>query len=593
MRYFRDTIPELMRATSFRGRGAGPRLSLPLAAALLAASALQASAAGRGVAVVGFGDYLWLRVDGKAVALEPGSPAYELPLAARAVVAQGAATLLAADALLRVDVGDDFIVTEVEGQLRLLVHGGAVEVSVPGRAPTLVQAGRFAALTGPEAGALPGTAVRPPPPPAPPVAVQPPPPAPPAAAPAAPAPAPAGKGEWDPLSALASGLNRLSTLRKPELRLVLELHPFYRLSETYDSNIYLVPRERAGQARVGGGVVGSWITVNELGTSWKLPLAKTHGLRGSYAARATNYSRQASANNALDQTIGVGWDYAGRRGVSGSVWDTYVNTEDPAFSELVARQRRMSNEVGGFLDVEHSRRLFTKLGARHVINKYLDPSLAASLNRYESAFGADLGVRVAPKTRVYAAYQRELVHYSAGRGDNSTAHRVGLGVSGQLSNRVSGRVQTDAHFRRYSGGKASLRRATTNVLASVNLVYKAGRRFEGRLGAWRNVQESAFGVNRYSLGTGASLGATQTFRKWSLNADGSFETSRYPETSGSAGVVGNRRDDTYIGSVRADYKLRTWLSTDLSYQRLQRHSFFADQFNYAADRTSFSLRVQF
>lgn len=544
------------------------------------------AAAEPGVAIVGFGDYLWLRVDGKAVSLEPGSPAYEIPLGARATVAQGGATLLARDALLRVDAGDDFSVTRVEGQLRLLVNSGAVEVSVPGRGPVMVHAGRFSALTGPQAGLLPGTAMAPP-------AAQVPTLPPQAAAPPPPASAPDASPDWDPLSALASGLNRLSSLRAPELRLVLELHPFYRLTETYDTNIYLVPTERAGAPRVGGGVRGSWLTVNELGTTWKLPLSKSHGLRGNYVARATSYSTQGKTNNAVDQIVGGGWDYSGRRGVKASIWDTYVNTEDPAFSELVARQRRMSNEVGASLDVEHSRRLFTKVNARHLISKYLDPSLARSLNRYESSAGLDIGVRVAPKTRTFLAYQREITHYSAGRADNSNAHRLGLGVTGILTSRLTGHLQGDMHYRRYTGGAANLKKTTTNFLAAANLKYQATRRLQGRFGLWRSLQESTFGFNRYSIATGASLGATQSFRKWSLSADGNFETNRYPETTELRGVIGNRRDDIYTATVGAAYKIRTWLSTDFSYQRVQRHSFFADQFNYGADRTSVSLRVQF
>lgn len=567
----RDTIPGFMKA---------------LVLALLLAAPVRA--AEPGVAVVSFGDFLWLRVDGKAVALEPGSAAFELPVGARTVVAQGGATLLARDALLRVDAGDDFTVGRIDGNLRLLVSAGAVEVSVPGRPPLLVQAGRFAALSGPEAGTLPGTAAAKPPP----AASTPAPAAVPAPAPAAPAgPAP---GDWDPLTALASGMNKLSGLRAPELRLVLELHPFYRLTETYDSNIYMVPKERAGAARVGGGVAGSWITVNELGTTWKLPLSKAHALRGSYAAKASNYSHQGRTNNAVDQTILAGWDYTGKRGVKASLTDTYVNTEDPAFSEQVARQRRMSNEVAGSLDVEHSRRLFTTLKGRYQISKYLDPSLARNLNRYETAVGLDVGMRVAPKTRVYTAYQRELMHYSAGRADHSVAHRVGLGVTGVLTSRLSGRVQADMHFRRFTGGTTNQDQNTTNFLASVNLKYQATRRLEGRLGAWRDLSQTTFGVNRFYTATGASLGASQAFRKWTLSLDGTYETNRYPEATTLRSVqYSNRRDDVYTGTVAAAYKLRAWLSTDLSYQRLQRHSNLPDEFNYGADRTSLSLRIQF
>ncbi|TBR21716.1 hypothetical protein EPO15_09575, partial [bacterium] len=523
-----------MRVTGMTGRRRSVGRLCLLAATLLGAPALRA--AEPGIAIVGFGDYLWLRVDGRTVALEPGSAAYEIPSGARTVVSQGAATLLARDALLRVDAGDDFSVSPVDGQLRLLVNSGAVEVSVPGRPVVMVAAGRFAALTGPEAGTLPGTAAVMPP--AVPVAAIP---TAPVTPPPAPEPPPPPSGEWDPLAALASGFNRLSSLRSPELKLVLELHPFYRITETYDTNIYLVPKERAGAARVGGGVVGSWITVNELGTTWKLPMSKSSTLRGNYSARASNYSSQGRTNNAVDQTVSGGYDYTGRKGVLASLTDTYVNTEDPAFSEQVARQRRMSNEIAGSLDVEHSRRLFTRLNGRHQISKYLDPTLARSLNRYEAAVGADFGVRVAPKTRVYVSYVRELTHYSAGRADNSTSHRIGLGVNGRLTSKLAGRVQGDLHYRRYSGGSSNLKRTTTNFLAAVDLTYKATRRLDGRFGLWRALQETTFGANRYYIATGARLGLTQTFRKWALSADGSFETSRYPESSGGGGVFGNRR----------------------------------------------------
>lgn len=576
-----------------------PRAFVLTALLLAAAAASTASAAEPGLAIVSFGDYLWLRVDGKAVALEPGSPAYEIPLAARAMVAQGAATLLARDALLRVDAGDDFSVTKVDGQLRLLVNSGAVEVSLPGRTPALVQAGRFAALSGPEAGSLPGTVARPPsavpatPPVAPPVVYQEPPvSAPPAALPPSSQPD-APSAELDPIGSLASGFKRLVNISKPDLRLVLELHPFYRFSEVYESNIYLVPREQPGTARIGGGVVSSWITINELGTGWKLPLSKRHALRGNYSARASQYTSQSRTNNALDQTIVVGWDYSGRKGVTAGLSDSYVNTEDSAFSEQVARQRRMSNEVSGYLDVEHSRRLFTKLTARHQNTKYLDPSFAQRLNRFDTSFGVDMGVRVAPKTRTYLSYQREITHYSAGRGDHSTAHRAGLGVTGILTSRLTGKIQADMHFRRYSGGTTNLKHETTNILGAADLKYQATRRLQARLGLWRSIQESTFGFSRHTVASGASLGATQALGKWSMGLDGSFETNRYPEATTLRGEYGTRRDDTYTGSLHAEYKVRTWLSTDLSYQRSQRHSRFSNDFNFASDRTTLSLRVQF
>jgi hypothetical protein len=60
---------------------------------------------------------------------------------------------------------------------------------------------------------------------------------------------------------------------RPGIKLgAMEVHPFYRFTETYDSNIYLVPRNKAGGVIVGGGVVGSLITQNKAGFKASLPV---------------------------------------------------------------------------------------------------------------------------------------------------------------------------------------------------------------------------------------------------------------------------------------------------------------------------------
>ncbi|MDE2291843.1 MAG: hypothetical protein KGL53_07150, partial [Elusimicrobia bacterium] len=339
-----------------------------------------------GATIVSFGDYLWLRVDGKPVALEPGSPAYTVPLGARAVVAQGSATLIVGEALLRIDAGDDFVLSASDGQTRLLVNAGSVEAAVPGRPAVQVEAGRFSALTGPDAGTLPGAPSAPAPaapaaavvvvPPAvpaqpavpaavpvsPPVPAQVPPPAVPASVPAPAAvgavtlgpaapQAPAEEG-WDPLAALSRAVARLSELHQARMQLVLELHPFYNLSQSYDSNIYLVPPDNPDGTRQGGGVRSSWITVNQLGTGWKLPFGKRHSLNGFYWGRLTDYSKEGRANDAADQELRASYDVKGLRGSSFSLWNDYLNTEDPAFSEQVTRQRRFSDETAFKLDLD-------------------------------------------------------------------------------------------------------------------------------------------------------------------------------------------------------------------------------------------------
>ncbi|MFH1724128.1 MAG: outer membrane beta-barrel protein [Elusimicrobiota bacterium] len=519
--------------------------------------------------VIGFSDKLLLEVDKRPVRLAPGSSGYSLPSGARASIVEGDALLLVEETLVRADKGDSFTFLIAEGEGHMLVHAGEVEVTPRGAAAVGVGAGQFVPLTGPKAGELPAP-LRPPLPEEP---------APPAA--------------WDPLAGLARAFDKMARFKKPELRLVIEVHPYYGLRQTYDSNIYLVPPDRANGARTGGGVRSSWITQNNLGADFAVPFNRRNRLDVVYDSKLTTYSRQPKANNSVDQLIKVAFAHKGRRGVSMRAWETYLNTEDPAFSELVARKRRTKADLGVSVDHARSRRFVYKLSGLHVLHKYLDPSLSSNLNRFELSIEGEAGIRLQPKTRLFAAYGRQIIHYSAGARKHSKSHRFGLGVDGRLTAKLSGRVQADAQLRRYDYAPAGGDRDVRNLLTSVQLVYAPGSRTNVRIGAFRRINEATFSSNRYYVATGASLGASHTYHKLKVSIDGSLQTDRYPESSTVSGESANRRDDLYGGTLSADYAVRRWLSTGIAYGRRQRHSRFSGQFNYKDDRTSFNLRVMF
>jgi len=466
-----------------------------------------------------------------------------------------------------------------DGPGQILVQSGEVSITPPGGGAYSVVAGEFAPLTGAVHAAPPLQR-----------------PAAPTPEPAAAAPIPAVTApakEFDPLTALASGIEKLSKFQRPTLNMVVEVRPHYALSETYDSNIYLVPKDRANGVKTGGGVLGSWITTHDVGTKMHLPFSKRSKLDLLYNAQFVLYATQPKANNAVNQTLRFDFKHEGRRGTSWKLWEHYLNTEDPAFSELVARERRFQNTVGFEYDHARSRRFFIRPRATHTVHKYVSRTLAASLNRYETDFGADIGLRVQPKTRVFASYGRRLIHYSAGRVIHSKSHMAGLGVEGQIAPRVTGSIRTDLTLRRYDVPVTVGDRSVNTFTSALDLAYRPGRRFELRFAASRSITETTFSVNRFYVANRSALGATHRFRKLSLSLDGSFQTDRYPETTTIAGRSRNRRDDLYSGALKADYQLRPWLQMGLSHTRQQRHSVFADQFNYIDDRTTLTVRMAF
>ncbi|MFA5141206.1 MAG: outer membrane beta-barrel protein [Elusimicrobiota bacterium] len=552
---------------------------LALLAFILVPSCLFAQeATGPELLLVGFSDDFSLTVDGAPVRLEEGFPGFDMPVGAQAEVMSGTALFLVEGTQVAVAAGDGFTYLVTDGRGQLLVRSGSPEVTAPNKARAEVNAGQSVPVTGPEAG------VAPPPPPTREVERL----ASGAALPEAQQPA------WDPLSALARATDRLSRLRQPKLRLVLEIHPYYTLKQIYDSNIYLVPPDGDDGTRVGGGVLGSWITENILGARCQLPVTKKHRFEASYSLRTLTYSNQPSANNALDQNAGANYGYTGRRGLIVKLWDKYMNVQDPAFSELVARERRYQNEAGLRGEQFFGRRFFAALEFRDTAHKYLDPGLAAQLNRFEASGGADLGLVLQPKTKLFVSYRREVIHYSAGRSNHSKGHRMGLGIDGKPSERLTLALKGDVQVRRYDDAPAeSEDKEIRTFLTSLDAEYRPADRTQLKFRVFRSLNESISGGNRYYVSNGVSLSAIRQYRRLVATASGNFATDRYPKASTAGGLTANRRDDLYRAGLELEYRVRPWLSTGVSYERLQRHSIFTRQFNYKADRSAVQLKITF
>lgn len=384
----------------------------------------------------------------------------------------------------------------------------------------------------------------------------------------------------------------------------LEIHPSYGVTATYDDNIYLVPRDESGHAVAGGGVRGSWIISNDAALGLKLPLNNRHSFSGGYGARADVYKTQSSANNAITQSVSVSYGFKGSW-TSANVWDNYANTQDPQFNpnsaavrgELVDRQRRWQNAAGVSAEVAPGQKLFFGVDAQDTVHKYLDRTLGSNLNRSEVLFGIKSGYKVAPKTRLYAAVHRQLVHYSAGRAASHKDWLVDFGVEGQLSAKVRGQVQTGLEYRLYDKDNASPGQGTQtrNWKALVRLDYKPSEPYTILLNITRALNESSANASggQYFISTGFGLDGTRQWNKLAAGANVGAQFDKYAESAALGGLTANRRDDTYLIGAKADYKMRDWLSGGLSYQHMQRHSRFTRQFNYASNRVAFNVRAAF
>jgi hypothetical protein len=403
-------------------------------------------------------------------------------------------------------------------------------------------------------------------------------------------------------SAQAFDLSWLTQYKKPNVHLgQLMLHPYYQLTETYDSNIYLVPRDQPNGGIVGGGVRGSWITSNNLGLEAVLPWHRLHTLAIGYDVDFRNYSTQPKSNDTINQKAHVDYAYAGAYGLTFRAGDQYENTTDQGFSELVERNRRWKNKVYTSLDYNpEGSRMAAGVDSSHTAHKYVGAEFGRLLNRYEQSIGFNVGYKVQPKTKVYVSYHRGVIHYTVHRvlpdqDKDNKSHSMGLGVTGVITPKIEGQVEGGMTYREYDeapiGGAT---RVTRNFTVATDLTYKPDERTLVILGLSRFLQESISASNRFFVSNNASLDIKHKFpRKFSAGVNVAFGLDKYPDTQTTSGTTDNRRDDIYQGGVWVEYDIQEWLSTGLSYIYRERNSTFTGQYNYQDHQTAWNVALKF
>lgn len=403
----------------------------------------------------------------------------------------------------------------------------------------------------------------------------------------------------------ASMFSALADLQKPNMKIgQMGIHPYFGVTETYDDNIYLVPPDRDGNAVAGGGVRGSFITSPNAGVGLNLPIGDLQRFNANYDFRHDFYQKQSKANDATSQKVEGAYAVKGSR-FNGRLFDTYVNTQDPAFNpnngnivapELVARKQRWQNTAGGAFEYGLTDTAFFGIDAQDTVHHYLEPSLAASLNRSEVLFGFKAGYKIQPKTRLYIAGHRQIVHYTAGRPSNHKDWLADFGIEGEFTAKLKGQVQAGVQHREYDLDRGYVgRRIAQQWQTSVGLNYKATERDEINLRVNRGLNETATAGSGggYYASSGAGIDASHEMGKVKAGANAGYQTDKYAEAITLGGNTAIRRDDLYNYGVKLDYKIQEWLLAGVGYVYSRRHSVFSQQFNYKDSRTSASIKFMF
>ena len=380
----------------------------------------------------------------------------------------------------------------------------------------------------------------------------------------------------------------LETAPPPQLERPAELHPYAGYQESYDSNIFLLPQ-----------AVSSWIHTPSVGLRAPLRLLDKNLFQLTYDLADRIYSNAPGLGSGVVQQLDGRYWYKSPRGLYLRAMEDYLNTIDPATTELTGLSRRWQNTAGGEVSyLPDDGRLFLAADVTDLRHKYVsDPTVGQELNRYDATFGGKIGWQLQPKTVAYAAYHRQLIHFT----DHPTVDRdsrgdlVDFGVQGALAPKISGTAQAGFVERGYdSAAAAGQSRVTRNMTAMLNLAYEP-ERSRVDLTFSRFLQESSYDVNQFYIATGGVLSLTHSF-PWRLYARvyGGAEFDKYPTAAQVGPALLNRRDDNYQSGLELQYPIGDYVRVGGSYLYRARFSKDASaQFNFRDQITSVSATVTF
>lgn len=388
----------------------------------------------------------------------------------------------------------------------------------------------------------------------------------------------------------------------------LTVEPYYNLTETYDSNIYLAP---------SGGTPGavaperaSWIMDNNLGFKAAYDYSPRHQFKLAYDFTMLRYQGDGGdaqvdpgVNNAVDQALGARYAYDGPAGVSAKLGDDYLNTTDPADTELTARAKRWENVVGGQVEYSPAQQGFVSLDAEHQIDRYIADNavLRALLDRIEDTIGGRVGWYVEPKTKVFAAYHLQVMHFTdddpAATGSPARDNRadvIGVGVEGSVLPKLNAQVQTGYTYTRFAAAAQNTGTSVSRIWSfSGSLDYKPLEKTDVTLTINRGLVPAVLGGNQYYLATSAGLSFVHRLPSdFSVLANGSVERDEYGSPISIGGQSGTALyGNASLAGVGAAYDFSDWARVAVNYLYIARFSNFS-AYDYVDHRTSISLTLR-
>jgi hypothetical protein len=358
----------------------------------------------------------------------------------------------------------------------------------------------------------------------------------------------------------------------------LEIDPYVFVTQTWDSNIYYEPEDEKDDfvTTVSPGVACRW--------PWR---AGRYLLKLGYVADIINFW-EYTAESRVDHTAQISAQFDFNHGARLELMDRFRRTKDPADSENTQDYQRNRNIASAEISVEREKFDF---GLKYTnIRDYYDD--LEYLNKWIHIFSPRIYYRLLAKASLLAQYDYGLVRYDHPGDPHSNAeyHQPMLGLTGKLSQKLTGTIKAGYQWRYYSDKE---KKDFTGWVVRADLRYDYSSRTSFGLFGERSVNESSYqNQSYYSLFRVGADVQQELGRRLILSLSGWYQLNKYPEETAQGTKTDKRKDNLWAGFADLRYQVLEWLSADLIYAYRKRDSDFP-VFDYDRHQVSLQLAAIF
>lgn len=357
----------------------------------------------------------------------------------------------------------------------------------------------------------------------------------------------------------------------------LRVSPFVSERFEYETNVFQVPSHSQGDLifKTIPGVLVEYGT----GPNW---------VSAGYRAEILRFLELTSQDAVHHIFLGQAHFQTNR--LSFNLRDSFINTTDPATSELTGRIESTTNT---FLpDVDYRLTSRFAIGANAVWTYVRFPDIP-ELDRNEFLVGGSVVWKVQPRTELRLIYNYGEKLFSTDEVRDVSRHLVLLSLKGDLTAKLSSNLRVgyeDRQPKNDTPGVVPYR----GLVFGGDLVYRPTDRLTISLLTDRSVQESIFANQLYFVSTIGTLVVEQRFtpKLWaSVRVTGG--QNDYPTKAAVTTSLWKFRKDTLVGwGASVGYDLQKWLRLGLDYLHITRDSNFPE-FSFKDDKIAGTITLQF